>query len=73
MCGVLKSCCNLQSQASFFWAMSKMGLRPGEALLDKASLILQQKELRAQVVVHFSSCSSSVDASGLGLLSCEGH
>ena len=29
--------------------MSKMGLRPSEALLDKASVILQQKELRAQV------------------------
>ena len=44
--------------------MSKMGLRPSEALLDKASVILQQKELRAQVRVLFSLWY----VSGVGLL-----
>ena len=39
----------MQSQASLFWAVSRMGLRPSEALLDKASLVLQQKEIQAQV------------------------
>ena len=41
--------CAVQSQASLFWAVSRMGLRPSEALLDKASLVLQQKEIQAQV------------------------
>ena len=39
----------MQSQASLFWAVTRMGLRPSEALLDKASLVLQQKEIQVQV------------------------
>lgn len=39
----------VQSQAGLFWAVSRMGLRPNGALLDKASLVLQQKDIQAQV------------------------
>lgn len=38
----------VQSQAGLFWAVSRMGLRPNGALLDKASLVLQQKDIQAQ-------------------------
>ncbi len=41
--------CVMQSQASLFWAISRMGMRPSRALLDKASLVLQSKEIEAQV------------------------
>ena len=68
MCDMLINLTNLQSQASLFWAMSKMGLRPNEALLDKASIILQQKELRAQVRVLFFQPNSLWYASNFGLL-----
>ena len=47
-CGFLTAHVAVQSQASLFWAVSRMGLRPSEALLDKASLVLQQKDIQAQ-------------------------
>lgn len=45
----MATACPVQSQASLFWSLSRMRMKPSKVLLDKASLILQQKEMQAQV------------------------